>query len=56
MWDMFENQCAKYFQSQQKRHNNSMTLYLLLTSEVWVFRTQSNIYDWAFFAKIVDKS
>ena len=54
---MHENQCAKYVQSQQWRHKNNVcdivVMSLLLTSEVWVLRTQLNIYNGDLFTKIL---
>ena len=56
---MHENQCAKYVQSQQWRHKNNvcdiLVMSLVLTSEVWVLRTQLNIYNGDLFAKIFNR-
>ena len=52
--NMHENQWTKFVQSQQKKHKKNIKVVLLVsllsTSEVWVLRTQPNIYVGAFFA------
>ena len=57
MWNMHENQCAKYVQSQQWMQKNNVcdivVMSLVLTSEVWVLRTQLNIYNGGLFTKIL---
>ena len=56
---MHENQCAKYVQSQQWMQKNNVcdivVMSLVLTSEVWVLRTQLNIYNGDLFAKIFNR-
>ena len=54
---MHESQCAKYVQSQQRKYKNhvqDIVLLFLLFRGV-ILRSQSNIDDVVFFAKVVNR-
>ena len=53
---MHESQCAKYVQNQQRKYKNhvqDIVLLFVLFRGV-ILRSQLNIYDGGFFAKIVN--